>query len=295
MMLSYLEVVTSKLHSKMDFHMPEIVKKELLRVQKKVTKNDRDFFFLIDGEEGVGKSVLGQQVAKTLDPEFNIDKIVFTADQFIQKIKDPNTKKGDCILLDEAFSAANSRSALSEVNKSLIAVATEMRQKNLFIIIILPSFFDLDKYFAIWRSRVLIHVYFHTAENGDEKRHYIIFPKDHKKTLYLTGKKEYNYSFPKSPFPAFRFPPVYTVDEEAYRKKKAEAFRDRKVSAQSKNWLLQRNAYIQYLLENTSLTQEEIGQIPKKWDYRAVSRDIVARIKLNHKKDLNMEENGANP
>jgi hypothetical protein len=63
------------------------------------------------------------------------------------------------IVLDEAFMAASSRSVLSEVNKAMMGLATEMRQKNLFVIMCLPTFFDLDKYFAIWRSRMLLHMY----------------------------------------------------------------------------------------------------------------------------------------
>lgn len=234
-----------------------IILRELLKIKERVLNKDRDFVACYDGEEGVGKSVLAQQHAKILDPDFNIDNIVFTADQFIKKIKDPNTKKGACIILDEAFSSANSRASLTEVNRSMVGLATEMRQKNLFILLVLPSFFDLDRYFALWRCRALFHVYF----TPEEDRRYVAFDKDSKKLLYLTGKKTYNYSYPKAPFPPSNFYNHYTVNEEEYRAKKAEAFKHRTVSFKAKKWLEQRNTLIRQLYANHAYTYQNISDI----------------------------------
>jgi hypothetical protein len=230
------------------------IKEELLKVKHRVLTKDRDFVAVYDGEEGVGKSVLAQQHALILDPNFTIDNIVFTSDQFIKKIKDPNTKKGTCIVLDEAFSSANSRGSLSEVNRSMVGLATEMRQKNLFVLLVLPSFFDLDRYFALWRCRALFHVYF----TPEEDRHYIVFNKDTKKLLYLMGKKYYNYTKPKAPFAPSKFFNQYTVDEEDYRYKKAEAFRKRTVGGIAKRWLDQRNACIQTLVRLHSYNHNKL-------------------------------------
>lgn len=234
-----------------------IVRAELEKVKERVLKKDRDYVAVYDGEEGVGKSVLAMQHAKVLDPSFNLDHVVFTADDFIKIIKDPKTKKGTAVVLDETFNAANSRASLTEVNRAMIALATEMRQKNLFILLVLPSFFDLDRYFALWRSRALFHVYF----TPEEDRHYIIFPKDAKKLLYLSGKKTYNYQYPKSPFPPSKFFNQYVVDEDDYRAKKAEAFKKRTVSNQARNWLLQRNAMIKYVIRTLGYTAEQINEI----------------------------------
>lgn len=234
-----------------------IVRDELGKVKKRVLTKDRDYVAVYDGEEGVGKSVLAMQHARELDPNFNIHNVVFTSDDFIKTIKDPKTLKGSCIVLDEAFNAANSRSALTEVNRSMIALATEMRQKNLFVLLVLPSFFDLDKYFALWRCRALFHVYF----TPEEDRHYIIFPKDSKKLLYLSGKKTYNYNYPKSPFPPCKFFDQYVIDEIAYRAKKAEAFKKRTVSNQARNWMIQRNTLVKYVIRELGFTFEQINQL----------------------------------
>ena len=258
-----------------------LMAKELDKVKSRVLTKDRDFVAVIDGEEGVGKSVLAQQIAAYLDPEFSLDKIVFNSDEFLKIIKDPKVKKGSCIVLDEAFSAANNRASLTEVNRSMIGVATEMRQKNLFVLMVLPSFFDLDKYFALWRCRALFHAYF----TPEEDRHYVIFPKESKKMLYLSGKKTYSYSKPRSPYPPFTFPNFYTVDEEEYRKKKAEAFKKRTVSNQARNWLMQRNAYAKYIIRTLGLNQDDVAKIPANYGAKIISQQSISLIM----KELDME------
>lgn len=243
-------------------------------VKKRVLTKDRDWVMVVDGEEGVGKSVLAQQIAAYLDPNFTLDNITFNSDDFLKKVKDPKTKKGTAIVLDEAFAAASSRASLSEVNRAMVGVATEMRQKNLFVIFCIPSFFDLDRYFALWRCRALFHVYF----SEEEDRRYILFSKDQKKMLYLLGKKTYSYAKPHSNFPPFTFPNFYTVDEEAYRKKKSESFSKRTVSNQAKKWLMQRNAYIKYLLLNLGISSKDVAEIPMNYGVDKVSERHVTRV-----------------
>ena len=196
--------------------------------RNEVLKKDRDKVICVDGREGSGKSVLAQQLAAELDPNFDVTKIAFNSDEFMKMVKSTDRKKGDCIILDEAFLAANSRSSMSLINRAMVGLATEMRQLNLFIIIVLPSFFDLDKYFALWRTDILLHVYF--DKDGNRGR-YIAFNHDKKKMLYLKGKKFYNYGVVRSGLPPMRFPKGYVVDEEQYRIKKQAAFRVEKITA----------------------------------------------------------------
>lgn len=276
---------------KIDYYISPPSEKELDRIKKAVINKDRDFVMVIDGEEGSGKSVLAQQIARKLDPKFCLDNICFNADQFIERLK--KAPKYSCIVLDEAFSSANSRSALTEVNRSLIGVATEMRQRNLFVIIVIPSFFDLDKYFALWRCRALFHVYF----NKDGSRgSYIIFPKSKKKYLYLTGKKFYDYSKPASPYPVCRFNNHYTVDETEYRKKKAEAFKKRVVSNLAKRWKLQRDALVRELYHNKKVRSAQFEKIFISWGAKPVSqREIQRLVQLWEERDAEEapEEEGA--
>lgn len=259
---------------KISFPISIIARKELDKVRYRVLKKDFDFVMVIDGREGAGKSVLAQQFGAYLDPNFNLDNIVFTSEQFIEKIKDPKTKPGTCVILDEAFNAINSRASMSEVNRSMGGIATEMRQKNLFVIIVLPSFFDLDKQFALHRASSLVHVY---LKDNVERGQYIIFPRTQKLHLYLNGKKTYNYSKPKSPYPPCSFNNHYTVDEYEYRLKKSQAFKKRTVSNQARNWLNQRNAYIKYIHQALNLSQEELAQIPRNFGVVAVGQQQISR------------------
>ena len=252
-----------------------LVKRELDKIRYKVLKKDFDFVGVVDGREGSGKSVLALQLAGYLDPNFNLDNVVFTSDDFIKKIKDPKTKKGECIVLDEGFNAINSRSAMTEVNRSMGAIATEMRQKNLFIFIVLPSYFDLDKQFALHRASSLFHVY---LKNGMDRGQYLIFPRRHKLLLYLNGKKTYNYSKPKSPFPPCKFTKHYAVNEEEYRKKKGQAFAKRTVSNQARNWLNQRNAYVKFIYKTLGMSQEELARIPSNYVVVPIGQRHISRI-----------------
>jgi len=202
----------------------DLLAHQIPNFKKQVMRQDRDKILLFDGREGTGKSVLAMSVAKALDNNFNIDKIAWNHEQFINLIKDPSRKKGDFILLDEAFSSVGARNSLSSINKAMITIATEMRQLNLYIGIVLPSFFDLDRYFAIWRCETLFHTYFNKK---GARGQYIIFPFNKKKTLYIKGKKMYNYNVVRSPYRPCRFFGTYVVDEMEYRRRKAEAFRRR--------------------------------------------------------------------
>ena len=256
------------------FFVPEQIKVQLAKVRKRVLLKDRDFVAIYDGEEGVGKSVLAMQHAKILDPNFNLDNVVFNADDFMKKIKDPRTKKGTCVVLDEAFNAANSRASLSEVNRAMIGLATEMRQKNLFVLLVLPTFFDLDKYFAIWRARALFHCYFDHEDN----RRYVVFDKDAKKLLYLKGKKNYNYNYPKATFAPSRWSNYYVVDEKDYREKKQLAFQKRTVSNQAKNWLSQRNFLIKWMILNRNFNQVKFTELFKNNNITPLSKQSISLI-----------------
>jgi len=238
--------------------MDNVLAQSIPRIRHDVLKRDRDKVLVVDGREGTGKSVFAMQLAKSLDADFSADKIFFNHETFIKGLKDPNRKKGDCILLDEAFSSASSRASMSSINRAMITVATEMRQLNLFVIIVLPSFFDLDKYFAIWRCETLFHVYF----NKQGKRgQYIIFPFNKKKYLYINGKKHYTYGCVKSPYPPCQFTKTYVVDEAEYRAKKARAFRKREISDNMKKVKDRFVILLNYLKTRHQTTDKEMGEV----------------------------------
>jgi len=188
--------------------------KQNLDVARTIIKKDWDMIFVYDGYEGTGKSVKCMQDAFYCDPTLNIDRIVFNADDFQKAVE--KASKYQAIVFDEAYGGLSSRGAMSTVNKSITQMLTVIRAKNLFVFIVLPSFFDLDKYVALWRGRALIHVY--TGDNF-KRGFFEFYGKDRMKNMYVMGKKLYNYSCQK---PNFRgaFTNTYVIDEALYREKK---------------------------------------------------------------------------
>lgn len=181
--------------------------------------------FVVDGAEGSGKSILAMGMAKFCDPTLTIDRIVFTPSDFRKAIIE--AKQYQAVVYDEAYTGLSSRATMSMINRALVTMLAEIRQKNLFVFVVMPCFFDLDKYVALWRSRGLMHVY--TGQNF-QRGFFSFFNVDRKKQLYINGKKYYSYARPKANFIG-RFPNHYTVDKEIYIKKKKDSLiqREKKV------------------------------------------------------------------
>ena len=173
-------------------------------------------------EVGTGKSSFMQQIAEAwgelmkknhnIDIPFTMNNIVFKPRDLIERsFKLP---KYSVIILDEWEDAHY----WSELGITLRQFFRKCRQLNLFMLVIIPNFFELSKTYAITRSIFAIDVHF----AGDlERGHFKFYNFDKKKELYLKGKKEYNYYAVKPNFTG-RFLKGYTVDEAEYRKRKLE-------------------------------------------------------------------------
>jgi len=214
-----------------------------LGIMKDAIKEDWDMVIVVDGIEGSGKSVLAQQVAKEADPSFNIDRIVFNPKKFVKAIE--KAGKYEAIVYDEAYGGLNTRQVLSQTNRALVSMMAEIRQKNLFVIIVLPCFFELDKYVAVWRSRALIHVY----TDGFKRGLFRFYNQARKKNMYINGKKTYDYRKGIHNFHG-RFLNQYTVDEAEYRAKKLKALHEH--GRQTVNDIAKQLVY--YLMENHRYT-----------------------------------------
>ena len=187
----------------------------------KQLRKDWDQVWFIDGPEGAGKSVLGATLAYYVSPEERrhnlIDRIIVKIEEAPEVIKTATPFDG--IVIDESFGGMSSAGFMNKLNKMLQRMFTEIRAKNLFIFIVAPTFMDINKYFAIWRSKCLLHVYSVKGERG----YCSFFNANRKKKLYIIGKKKF-YDY-QCVFPNFRF--RFTncaksfVDWDAYKAKKA--------------------------------------------------------------------------
>lgn len=188
--------------------------KDNLDIATDVIKKDFDMVFVIDGMEGAGKSTLAAQVASYVDPTFNIDRIAFTPKEFKEAVL--KAKQYQSVLYDEAYGGLSSRATMSRINRTLVKMLTEIRMRNLFVFVVLPCFFDLDKYVALWRSRVLLHVY---LKGKYERGRFMFFNIDKKKALYMCGKKYYSYAKPAANFYG-TFVSFFPIDKKEYKKRK---------------------------------------------------------------------------
>ena len=240
-----------------DFYMDGYLQ-NMLDVMKKKIKEDFDFVIVVDGFEGSGKSVLAQQIGYYLDHTLTLDKVVFRADPFKKAVLKAERYK--VVIFDEAFGGLSSRQFFSQTNKALNDMLSEIRQKNLFIIIVLPTIFDLDRYVSLWRSVCLVHVY---LTDNLERGRFLFFNQSRKKTLLVEGKKGYNYSVVKSNFHG-RFTNHYVVNEASYRKKKLEALRATDNTINSpifEKHIKQRNLLINHLNNECDYSHKKIGEI----------------------------------
>jgi len=210
-------------HPNLSYHIDAKEKKHLDNVIERTTKYDSDYFELIDGTEGSGKSIKAMQQGKYVDPTLDLSRICFTADEFKQAvIKAKPLPKGathpQCVIYDEAVTGLSAGDSIARIGKILKSLMMQMRQKNLFVIVVIPSIFELNKYTVLSRCRSFFHIY---EAKGGKKGHFIGFNRKDTRLLYLKGKKTHSYTI-RSRFRG-KFFNIYVVPEQEYRKKKEEA------------------------------------------------------------------------
>lgn len=220
---------------------------------KKDVMKKYDAFLVVSGREGFGKSTLAAQIATYLDPTYCIERCCFTATQFEKAVN--KAKKYDAIIFDETMGYLSSRGAMSHFNKKLIKIMSEMRSKQLFIILCIPNFFELDRYPALHRSTGLIHVY--------KRGYFMSFGYKKKQLLYLRGKKYYAYNV--SADYHGRFPKWFPLDELEYEKKKLKSIAEgdevkKGVPALHKAWREQRDKLLKYCVDNGA-DKEELANV----------------------------------
>jgi hypothetical protein len=175
-------------------------------------------------ENGTGKSVLAQQIGEAyttmvnemndLDIPFNMNNVVFTPKTLIERAY--KLPKYSCIILDEWEDSHY----WSELGITLRQFFRKCRQLNLFMICIIPNYFQMPMNYAISRSLFAIDVVFNSTDNKAFDRGYFSFYNfGKKKNLYIKGKKTQNYNCVEPIFRG-RFLDGYAVPEKVYRQAK---------------------------------------------------------------------------
>jgi len=196
-------------------------------IQRKLLKHNWDVVILVDGIEGSGKSTLAIQVAWFLsNAKLRMDHLILGLEDAPDKLE--KAQHGDVFLMDEGSLSFSSRETMKREQVELVKIFNVIRQKNLALIVVAPSFFDLNKYIAVQRSRCLIHVY---TEKDLTRGRYAFFTQKRKNILFTEGKKNYNtYAKPEANFYG-RFTDSNPLGEPYIKAKELslfEAFQSRK-------------------------------------------------------------------
>ena len=199
----------------------------------KLAKEDSDRVYIVDGREGTGKSLWTLQQAAYIDPTIIEDegskvlpRITFSVEETLHAIRNSKSDKTktQVIIFDEAFRGLSSKSALSKTNKALVQAMMEMRQNNLVLFIVSPSFFLLEMYPAVLRSNTLFHI---TKSKNSNRRTFKAFNYKKKAKIYQIGiRKGWGYpSKTKVRDAFFNKYPGGNDFEASYRDKKFKSLR----------------------------------------------------------------------
>jgi len=202
----------------MNYYIEPALKQDLDKLKKLVFgKSDEDAVIVIDGRERSGKSVLGMQIGKYLDPSFDLNSVCFSTYEFVKFIRDNKLR---VCMFDETIVGMHSSRSMERKTIFIDELLAQSGQKNLIVILVIPFFFELTKRAAVGRSEFLIHVY-----RSDFKRgHYRVYDFRTKRKLFFLGKRLFEYKV-KGVTPNYNghFYNKYAVDERGYRLKKEKA------------------------------------------------------------------------
>lgn len=200
-----------------DLYLDGLLKKKLDFAKKQIKKNN-DVVGIIEGEEGVGKGAIGGNIMRYMcEDSFDPLKNMIGSDfnEAIDKIT--NIEKGGALMFDEGNVFFLSTETMKREQRDLHKIFSIFRQKNLFVLIILPSFFRLGTYFAMDRSKFLIRAY----EKDGKRGFFGYYGKKAKFKLYQKGKKTYDSNAVPPTFRG-RFTTCYTLETEWYKSFKEE-------------------------------------------------------------------------
>jgi len=221
-------VIDAKNKTEKDLYLDGGIKKKL-DFGKIQIKNDFDLGGLVVGDEGSGKSTQASNIMiymtnNKFDPRRHIIK---DHDEALKILQD--TPDGGGVMFDEGYLLFYSSDAITKKQKDLTKIFSIIRQKNLFFLIVAPSFFRLSTYFAVDRTSFLIRVYTtHEKDSEGEitkirRGFFEYWGKNSKERLYQKGKVKRSYQVVR-PSMRGRFTQCSLLDE-AYREIKRDTLK----------------------------------------------------------------------
>src|SRR3990167_4154244 len=233
---------------------------------------------VIDGVEGAGKTTLTDQIcyyqAYTNKTKYNLNNVVFLPDEFERFVDTapPYTP----VNWDEAVFGTLGEDWANTVNKTILKKWVTIRKKRLFINVCIPWIYLMRIYYAVGRTRALIHVY---TPDGISRGKFKIYNYNEKRELYMKNKRNYSYDGIKPSYTNGNFIDTeglfYSAKE--YDDKKEEAIRSLNVNTKKEQkWKIRcLQLYELYetiggkqdtLAEKWNVTQQYISEFKKELD-----------------------------
>lgn len=150
-------------------------------IRDRLLNKNQNFLLVGCGPTGTGKSVTALALGEKIDPNFNIDRVVFSAQEFMSLLNKPELLlPGSCILWDEAGVNMAAREFQSLLNRLLMKVLQTFRHRNICLILTVPSFSFIDA-----QARRLLHGYYETVEINRKENRCIV------KFMYMQSSPRY--------------------------------------------------------------------------------------------------------
>ena len=126
-------------------------------IRNRIKKN-RNLIALFIGDTGSGKSMSAIRLAERVDPNFSVDRIVFTVDDFL-KLVNSGLPAGSVIVFDDAGLGINAR-LWQDLSARVFGMLTQgFRYKQILTFITVP-----DETFIERQSRKLVHIRFEATD-----------------------------------------------------------------------------------------------------------------------------------
>jgi hypothetical protein len=270
-----------------------------LDIYAKKIIDDMHFLILISGNDSVGngKSTLATHIGCYLTSKINElhkKNNTFTSGNVAlesKKLVDQSFElpKYSVVLLDEGDDLVTH--GMKQAAVELKRFFRKCRQLNQILILILPSFFELPKFYALARSHCLLNVKFH----GEFERGLFDFygPKS-KKKLYLKGKRDWDYQiinedFDGNFFGNYTFYPNLVEETEKYKKKKYEDMIDDKEENQLLNQKQMQHKVAQKYFMNLHHNLPDIA-VPKLANALGIGKTTAYTYINNYEKEMELRK-----
>jgi len=160
--------------------------KILKYIHDNIYSEQRNWLCLVMGKVGSGKSFSALRIAELMDKNFNIDRVVFNEDDFMNLVRS-NLPKGSFIVADEIGSWLPAREYMTMTNRLLSYVLQTFRFKQLGILWTTPVSRFVDKNLRSMADATLetLKVYRSKQEVECKFKNYEINP--------ITGKEYYKF------------------------------------------------------------------------------------------------------